>query len=379
MQFQDYARSAWTRFPLIILVAAAVVLFGLRGHSTSVRYESEVQVLFSAGEGVTSLDPVGYGTTQLQSMAAIVGSPEVLEPVIDRLGLDTSVSALAPTVSASLAKDTFVLTVSAEASTSDDAEALAGAVTDSLILNGQERAIHGALDASPLTPQTTSSVEGSSLSARGLVKDLIVGLVLGLGLSVLIDLVDPRMRSRNEFAQLSSVPVLSEVTRGSQASYTSMASRLALRAPDPGRRTVVVLPAGSSDVSEEAASRLSRELAQMSSSTVLVSRSPGQVDDTVVVRDFDECFPDNRVVALQEELAALGRSHDSVVISVPHLEKSSAALLLASLADSCVLVVDERRDTRAAVARTITAVREAGSASLTALLVAPRRLVKSPF
>jgi len=379
MQFQDYARSAWTRVPLIILVAAAVVAFGLRGHSTSVRYESEIQVIFSAGPGVTSVDPVGYGTTQLQSMSAIVGSPEVLQPVIDQLQLDTSVSELAPRVSASLAKDTFVLTVSAEADTSESAEELVVAVADSLILNGQERAIQGVLDASPLTPQTTSTTLGSSVTAQGLIKDLIVGLVLGLGLSVLIDLIDPRMRSRNEFAQASSVPVLAEVTRGSQSSYTSTASRLALRASDPGRRTVVVLPAGSSDASDEAASRLSRELAQLSTSTVLISRTPGDVDAQVVVRDFDECFPDNRLVSLQEQLAGLSGTYDSVVISVPHLEKSPASLLLASLADTCVLVVDERRDTRAVVARTITAVREAGSASLTALLVAPRRLVKSPF
>lgn len=377
MQFHDFARSIWARLPLILLLAAVVVVLGLRGASSETRYTSQIPVLFSAAPSSSTSEIVEYGSTQLRSLAEIVTSSEVLEPVIDDLGLDRSVEDLAKDVDASVADDTFLLTISAHAGSGPEAEELVRAVATSLVDSSEDLTDSGLLRAAPLTPQTTATTVGAETSVQSVIKDLVIGLVIGVGLSVLLDLVDPRVRSRSEFARLTSLPVLAEVSSDPRAPYASIASRLALKGTDPDRRTVLILPSRSGESHVLAASRLGAELAGLSSSTVVVSSTSRSDDPSITSRAFTETFPTSRPQDLRDRLSALREEFGTVVIAAPSIDEATSSLLLASVCDISVLVIDERRDTRGSVLRTVAALREAGPPFACALLVAPRRLLRS--
>lgn len=373
MQFHDHVRSAWSRLPLILAVGAVVVFLGIRGASTETRYTSDIPVLFSAGSEASTFDIVEYGSVQLRSLAEIATSPEVLQPVIDELGLSGSVQDLAEDVAASVADDTFLLTISAVADSRDDAERLAQAVASSLVASNEELTESGLLRAAPLTPQTTVTTLGTGASVQGVVKDLVVGLVVGLGLSILIDVLDPRVRNRSELALLTSVPVLGEVSAAPGAPYAAVASRLALKTADAGRRSILVLPAGSGESHVRAAARLGEVLAEVSASTLVITASQTE-HASFTSRSFDATFPSSQPLALRGELESLGEQFDTIVIAAPGIDASPSPLLLARMADVCVLVVDERRDTRGTVLRAMAALRDASPATVCALLVSPRRL-----
>lgn len=375
MQFHDYLHSAWRRLPLILLIAVAVVLVGLRGGSGETRYTSHVQLHFSLGPESVQPEIVEYSSTQLRSLTEIVDSPDVLQPVIDDLALDTTVASLGKRIGATLEPGTFIVTVSANATTTEaDAVQLVEGVAASLISNGADLTSPQLVQVAELSPQTVVSTPASSPSPKGVVKDLIVGLVLGVALNVILDIVNPRVRSRGELSRLTSVPVLESGPKSSDAPYASAAARLVLAAPERDRRVVVVIPTGTLDRSSvSSAQHLSRALSDISHSVALVSPSKPTTDERMTSLSLDTTFPQHQPGALQERLNELTELYDTVVILVPAVDVSSSSLLIARLADLSVVLVEEHRDTRAAALGNLNVLKDAGVTSLAALLVPSRR------
>jgi len=369
LQLHDYVRSAWARLPLILLVVVAVVLLGTRGTTVDPRYTAHTQILYSVQQLPAAADTVSHATTQLASLAEIIASPEILQPVIDDLGLDESVGSLSDDVSATITDGTYVLTVSASADTAGDAERLAAAVAASVVAYAQDLVLPAMIDPALVPAQTSAPAAVGGLSARDVVKNLVIGLVLGAGLSVLLDLVDPRVRTRNQLARLSALPIVSEVAGRGPGRAPSVASHVVLSAPDLDRRIVCVVPAGSGAVHEAIARDLADDLVPLSSSVLLITTSDPAPSSIVTTRNLADSFPDLRPRAIEERLHDLARQFDSVVVVTHSLESSTLPLVVARCADSTLLVVDGKRDTRRATTETISALRTVEVPSVEALLV----------
>lgn len=371
MELQDYLRSAWRRLPLIAVVAAAVVVLGMLGEAPAERFRSESQVVFSFENPNREIDGpvlVDQETSQLQTLVEIATSAEILDPVIAELGLEESASGLASSVAVRLVPGTSVVQVVATADVAEDAEALSQAVSSSLVEAAPALLSQATVSGTPLPTESATSTAVVTSKVKDLVKFGVIGIVLGLGLSVLVDTFDPRIRNRRDLARISSTLKVTSVPDAETSK--ALASRLALGCSDQGARTVVVVPTRSGTAHESFADELARGYAEMDSQTVLLTRGGAPVaTGTVVVRDLDEALPSTDPRDLSSRLAALRDEFSTVVVAAPEVETSQRAVLLTGLADVCLVVVEEGRVDRAHLSQTLAILRETTPRALTAALL----------
>ena len=147
-----------------------------------------------------------YINTQMQSYPDLVKTEAVLSPVIQKLNLDTSVGALAGSVTASNPENTFLVDITVTNADPQMAADVANGVADSL-----QKLAAGTLynaDASTSSPVNLSIVQSahpagapSSPNVKmNILAGAAVGLILGFVVAILADLLDRRVR-RVEDAQ----------------------------------------------------------------------------------------------------------------------------------------------------------------------------------
>jgi polysaccharide biosynthesis transport protein len=182
--------------------------------------------LFIAVNGESATD-LAQGSTfaakQMSSYAEVATSPRVLAPVIQQLGLRTTSDELAESVEVTAPADTVILEIAATDRNPARAAQIANAV-------GQE--LKSA--ASELTPKRGDGVEAVQVTTiaaaevpeqasspnipRNLGAGLIVGLLLGLGIAVLRDFLDTRVRNEDDVRAVTGSPVLGVVTYDQEVS-----------------------------------------------------------------------------------------------------------------------------------------------------------------
>ncbi len=117
MQLHEYFTVVRKRWLLILLMtllgggaAAAVSL------TSTPQYQAGASVYFSLPVGKTAGD-LSQGSTYMQnqmlSYATLATMPAVLNPVIDRLGLDMTAAQLAGSVNATASNDTVIIDIEA--------------------------------------------------------------------------------------------------------------------------------------------------------------------------------------------------------------------------------------------------------------------------
>lgn len=371
MELQDYLRSAWRRLPLIAVVAAAVVVLGMLGEAPVERFRSESQVVFSFQAPATEVAaPVldDQETSQLQTLVEVATSAEVLDPVIAELGLDESASGLASSITVRLVPGTFVIQVTAMADVAEDAENLSRAVSSSLVSAAPGLLSQVAVSGTALSTDSATSTAVVSSKVKDAVKFGVIGVVLGLGLSVIVDTFDPRIRNRRDLSRISSTLLVASVPDAEMTA--TLASRLAVGSPDPSARTVVVLPSRAGSAHQSVADELARGFAAMASPTVLLT-SGGSRDGAgaIVVRDLDEALPSARPQDISSRLAALREEFSTVVVAASAVQTSQRTVLLTSLADVCLVVVEEGRVDRSRFSQTLEVLREIHPRTLAAALL----------
>lgn len=220
MDLSDYLnvlRSRWLTVTSITLLtiagtAAATLLM-------TPQYTSTTRMFFAVqgGESVTDL---AQGSTfterQMSSYAEVARSPLVLAPVAEELSVDADARDLARAITASVAVDTTILTISA---TDDDpvfARDLANAVANQL-----SETVGGL---SPERPDGTETVRATMLSeaqippepsapnpARNLALGTVLGLFLGVGVVLLREILDTKVRSEDDVASVTDLMPLATI------------------------------------------------------------------------------------------------------------------------------------------------------------------------
>jgi succinoglycan biosynthesis transport protein ExoP len=196
-----------------LLAGAAVAWLTPRSYTASSR--SFVTVGGDAGRSTDIVQDSQFTLQRVKSYTKLVSSPQVLQPVIDDLGLGMSVNELRHKVSAESPLNTVLLDVTATDGNAQRAARIADAVSRQLAttIGGLEKPRTGT---SPVVvtlvePATVPSSPASPRPVLDLGLGLLVGLAVGLAIAVLREKLDSTVKNRDDLRQLVDVPQLGAV------------------------------------------------------------------------------------------------------------------------------------------------------------------------
>ncbi len=220
MELHDYLgilRKRWLSILLITLVAAGAGL-GL-SLATTPQYTASTQLYVSVQGGATSSDLLqgsNYSRQQVTSYTQLVKSPLVLGPAIDELGLDLSSSDLAARVSANSPLNTSLINIQV----TDEDPAVAAAIADTVaaefaaVIDELETPSEGGastVKVSTVRPASAPSAPSSPNTKLNVALGLLVGLALGIGVAVLRAVLDTRIRTAQDVAQVTDAAVIATI------------------------------------------------------------------------------------------------------------------------------------------------------------------------
>lgn len=220
MTVQDYVRLLRRNFVLIVSVTLIGLCIGvLIALTTPTRYSTSTQLLVSAqaGDAATPADlnlARGYAQQAVTSYVDIIPSSLVLQPVIDELGLDTTVAQLSSRVDASAPAASTAITVTVTNQNPGQAARIANAIGDSFTAVVAEQ-LERPIDARPSIVRI-DTLEAASVPVSPAAPNIpltvtlgsLLGLVAGIGITVLRSALDNRIRSIDDVERVVSAPTL---------------------------------------------------------------------------------------------------------------------------------------------------------------------------
>ncbi|HZJ04115.1 MAG TPA: polysaccharide biosynthesis tyrosine autokinase [Nocardioidaceae bacterium] len=220
MELKDYIRVIRKRWRII--VAAMLVVLAGAAAATALSpkvYEAQTQLFVSTSGGSDSgalLQGSSFTQQRVKSYADVITTPSVLDPVIETLKLDTTAAKLGTQITATVPLDTVLIEV---AVTNTDPR-VAAQVADAL---GKQFTITVA-DLESVSGTTSSPVKVTVVSAptvptvpispkptRNLALGVVLGLLLGLGLALLRDLLDTTIKGEKDCAEVTDATVIGSI------------------------------------------------------------------------------------------------------------------------------------------------------------------------
>lgn len=240
MEFSDYVsvlRRSWR------LIAAFVLAGSLLGALTSFTlqpmYTAETK-LFVALQSSGSIQELQQGDSfsqaRVQSYVETVGTPIVLQPVVDSLGLSVSSAQLAKDITATTDLNTVIITISVQDESPVQAAAIAQATADSLVdtVNQLESPSDGGsspVKLSVLAPATAPSEPSFPNIPLTIALATLTGLAIGILAAILRSLLDTRLRGESDLRRISEAAVLGGITFDSDAVKKPLLTQVAAQSP----------------------------------------------------------------------------------------------------------------------------------------------------
>lgn len=389
-------------------VVAAFVILGVAGAALvtnqvqpSYRAQTQLFVAFASADDTASSLTQGslFTANRVKSYPDLVNSPLVLQPVIDELGLDTTVEELAESVSAEVPANTVLIEVSADDASPARAAEIADAVATNFITVVEDLDRIRASDPSPVRvsftrPATAPSAPRTPIPALNIAIGFFAGLGLGLAAASVREALDTTIKdeadveSSTGLPTLAAVPTNPDVSRSPvltpataapvwSESYRKLRTNISYLDPDNPPRTLLVTSALPSDGKSITAANLAASLAQSGRRTVLVEadlRRPtlsvllglvpdvgvttvvaGRATTAEVTQNFGEFdvltsgpIPPNPSEllgsqAFRQLIHQLRDTYDNVVIDTPPMIAVTDAAVAAVAADAVILVAQARR------------------------------------
>ena len=387
-------RNIWVIVLGVIL--GGVIGFG-QASSQPPSYTATSHTLFEpAGASANADDIVSARSligSQLATYVALAGTPLILDPVIDDLGLSATPAEISDTITAKVESTENILVVTATSTQPAAAAALADAVSESLSdrvvdLGEGTESIGAQIDAQLVSPGADSTVRSSS----DLIITVLIGAATGFAIALVVAAfraqIDTRIRTRHDVrgathralpveAQIKGAPRLT--TAGAADDATSEAyRRFVAELTTGGERlpsaVIVTSPAPSSGA-PAAAVNIATTLAERGDSVILVDADlrggqPSELLGLSGARGLSDVLtgdaglpeaidsttlPGVRVVpagsrlddasallwskALETTFAQLRAAADVVVVSAPPVLDYADAARLAEHAETSILVV----------------------------------------
>lgn len=196
-----------------LLGAAAFTLAQVPTYSATTR-------LFFAVPGGESVSDLAQGSSfterQMSSYAQVAKSPIVLQGVVDELDLELTAQEVGRHVQVEVPENTVILQITASASSAEHAALVANAVgaklTETVAELYPERADGAeAVLVTTLSPAVQPTSPSSPSIRRNLALGVLLGLVAGVGLALLRDMTDTRLRSAEAVGDITTRPILGSV------------------------------------------------------------------------------------------------------------------------------------------------------------------------
>jgi succinoglycan biosynthesis transport protein ExoP len=220
MQPSEYLSALRKHWIVIVLLGVLGAVAGY-GYSTTLperyRATASVYVSLQQGESVSELvQGTTYAQNLVQSYAQLATMPFVLDPVIDRLGLDTTARALGRSITATSPLDTPILEVSAVSGSPAGAAELANAVSTELSAAVQQLATDAgpggaAIDLTTVAEATPPAFAFSPNTKLNTATGAALGLALGVLFALAHSLLDTRVRGLEDVRRVTGTAVLSTV------------------------------------------------------------------------------------------------------------------------------------------------------------------------
>lgn len=220
MELTDFfrlARRNWRLISAFTLTALGLVALLMVMTPREYLAEAELYVSTAGGESVTDLAQGGSFTQrQVTTYADLATTPLILDQVIDDLGLDTSATEMSQRVTASVPPDTVLIDIAAIDEDPGLAAEIANAVAArfSETIQELERVADGTdspVKATVVRAATAPEQPASPNPTRNLALGGVLGLLGGLGLAVLRDLLDKRVRGESDIARVTDLPTLGAI------------------------------------------------------------------------------------------------------------------------------------------------------------------------
>ncbi|MCS5713729.1 polysaccharide biosynthesis tyrosine autokinase [Herbiconiux sp. CPCC 205716] len=217
MDLRDYIRllrRGWVYIVALTLVGVAV------GAGFSILKAPEYQAtskVFVSVQSTGSVSDLSQGQNfaqgQVQSYADVATTPIVLQPVIDTLNLDTNVDSLAEHISASSPSGTVIVEITASDPSPELAAQLANAVASSFenVVTDLVPATAEGVTPVKITVITQAYVPGSPSSPNVVLNIVIggvIGLIAGLALAVLREVLDTKIRNEHDVEAITDAPII---------------------------------------------------------------------------------------------------------------------------------------------------------------------------
>ncbi|MEW1961042.1 polysaccharide biosynthesis tyrosine autokinase [Microbacterium sp. NPDC077644] len=228
MTIQDYLRIVRRNLVLILSLTVIGLSIGtVVALTTPTRYSASTELFISAQASTGTPAELNLARTYAQQAATsyveIISSSLVLQPVIDDLGLDTTVGALAAAVTASAANLSTAITVAVTDENPGQAARIANAIGESFTAVVAEQ-LERPVDSRPsiVRIDTLEAAQVPTSPAAPNVRLIVIlgallGLGAGIGVAVLRSVLDNRIRTIEDVERAISVPVLGGIALDPQA------------------------------------------------------------------------------------------------------------------------------------------------------------------
>ena len=406
MELADYLRILRRRWRLIVAtVLLVVVAAALITWRTTPQYQSSTQLFISTSASSSAEAYQGnlFSSQRLASYADLTTGTELATRVASATGSDLAPKELAAKVTAQASPDTVLLTISVTDPDPEEAQQLTQAYGDELVAlvaeletpPGQSRPVLKG------TIVDAASLPGGPISPnvlRNLALAFVLGLLLGVGLAVVRELLDTSAKSADDVTATLEAPILGTFAFDPEVSKRPLLTELSSHEPraeayrvlrtnlsfvdiDAESKAIVITSSLPGEGKSTTAVNIALALQQAGERTLLIDgdlRRPqaasllnldgaiglttalvGKVTATDVILTHSSglhvlaagTVPPNPAELLQSQamagiLSELRAAYDVIIFDAPPLLPVTDAALIASQVDGAVLVVRHGRTTR---------------------------------
>ncbi|WP_188779388.1 polysaccharide biosynthesis tyrosine autokinase [Marmoricola endophyticus] len=433
MELRDYLRIVRRRWRVILACLVLVVaVAGVLTARATPQYQSSTQLFVSSAQSSGDDDSSGSAyqgglaaTQRVTSYAQLVTQGELTSQVIDDLDLDLTPSQLAEKITATAQPDTVLLKIQVTDPDPKLAQRICGALATDLQATikdietppGMKRPLlkgtitdPASLPTSPVSPQVERNI--------GLA--VVLGLLLGLGLAVVRELLDTSVKTAEQVSDTLEAPVVGGVSFDSAIAKHPLVTDLSSHAPrveafrvlrtnlqfvdiDSGSKVIVFTSSVPGEGKSTTSVNVALSMAQAGQRVLLVDgdlRRPqvanllelepavgvttvllGRVDLAEAVQRHSSGLevltsgstPPNPAELLQsramaELLTRLRDEYDVVIVDSPPLLPVTDAALMANQTDGAILVVRHGSTTRDQLSGAAERLRAVGARPLGAVL-----------
>jgi succinoglycan biosynthesis transport protein ExoP len=222
VDLRDYLRILRKRWLVILALALLGVASGAGASILSTPMYQASTLVYVQVQSAGSVGELAQGSTFLQnqvtSFAEVVNTPRVLDSAIKSLDLNETAAELANSVAASAQPNTVNIQITVTRDSPTEAQSIANAVTSSFRqVVGEITESSGASPVSQVSVSVLREAEApeSAISPDTLLNiglGLIIGTALGLGIALLRDILDMRIRNEKDVVAITDAPIIGGIS-----------------------------------------------------------------------------------------------------------------------------------------------------------------------